>query len=164
MDEFIQTILSLVRTIEEQERLRANIDALSESLYKSFPNVFNEVLRTKFSARIGELFRVFFEKPSYMRNPGLIKVELEAIQTAVSAMRPLRLEIAFEPNEVFIERIATWVTAHIANDIVLDIVRDQMVGGGARIIFRGRYKENTLVDMVEDVFARKRDMVMKELQ
>ena len=72
MDEFIQTILSTIRTTDEREEILAHIDALSESLYKSFPDIFHDVLRTKFNARIGEMFRVFFEKPSYMRNPGLI--------------------------------------------------------------------------------------------
>ena len=89
---------------------------------------------------------------------------METVEQAIKAMRPLRLEVAFEPNAVFIERVATWGMTHIGNDIVLDIVRDRSVVGGARIIFHGHYKENTLVEMIRDVFERKRDIVMRELQ
>jgi len=81
----------------------------------------------------------------------------------MDAMRILRLEVAIEPSDAFVDRIAGWVLSNLGSDIVLDIARDRTVVGGARIVFLGKYRENTLIDMVKNVFETKRDVVMKEL-
>ena len=164
MEEFISRFLSFIRTIDERDLARAGIGVLKESLYRSFPKEFHEVLRTKFSTRTGDCLRDFFSKPSYLRNPDLIKADLETVLGAIDAMRILRLEVAIEPSDAFVDRIAGWVLSNLGSDIVLDIARDRTVVGGARIVFLGKYRENTLVDMVKSVFETKRDIVMKELR
>lgn len=163
MEEFISKFLSFIRSIDERDFARAGIGVLKESLYRSFPKEFHEVLRTKFSTRTGDCLRDFFSKQSYLRNPDLIKADLETVLGAIDAMRILRLEVAIEPSDAFVDRIAGWVLTNLGSDIVLDIARDRTVVGGARIVFLGKYRENTLIDMVKNVFETKRDVVMKEL-
>ena len=164
MEEFISQFLSFIRTIDERDLSRAGIGALKESIYRSFPKEFHEVLRTKFNTRTGDCLRDFFSRPSYLRNPDLIKTNLEAVSRAIDAMRILRLEVAIDPSDAFVDRIAAWTLSNLGSDIVLDIVMDRTVVGGARIVFLGKYRENTLVDMVKSVFETKRDIVMKELR
>lgn len=164
MKEFIRSFLSLIRTTDERDTARRGVARLEESLFRSFPREFNEVIRSEFSARTGEYLRDFFSKPSYLRNPDLIKTDLIAVLTALDAMRTLRLEVAIEANDVFIERVAGWALVNLGSDIVLEVVRDRTVVGGARIIFQGKYRKSTIVDMVQNVFEKKRDIVMKEFQ
>lgn len=164
MEDFINSFLSFIRTIDERDLARSGFAALKESLYRSFPKEFHEILRTKFNTRTGDYLRDFFSKPSYMRNPDRIKTDLDVVLAAIDAMRILRLEVAIEPNDSFVDRIAAWALSNLGSDIVLDIARDRTVVGGARIVFLGKYRENTLVDMVKNVFETKRDIVMRELR
>ena len=109
MEEFISRFLSFIRTIDERDLARAGIGVLKESLYRSFPKEFHEVLRTKFSTRTGDCLRDFFSKPSYLRNPDLIKADLETVLGAIDAMRILRLEVAIEPSDPFLYPIPPFV-------------------------------------------------------
>ncbi|OGZ96437.1 MAG: hypothetical protein A2847_02275 [Candidatus Sungbacteria bacterium RIFCSPHIGHO2_01_FULL_50_25] len=164
MDEIIQNIFSLIRTTSEREEVRAGIQELSKSLYKSFPETFHSVLNEKFRARIGDMLREWFDKQSYLRNPGLITADIEKLDRAILSMRVLRIEVALEPNASFVDRIASWAHANLPNDFVLDIARDSAIVGGARLVYKGRYKEYTLSEMIKSVFEKKRDIVLRELQ
>ncbi len=164
MEDLVKKILSAIRTVSEREYMESGLDVLRESLYRSFPDEFNAVLRTKFEARIGDMLKQFFSKPSYMRNPILIAADIDAISKAIRAMRVLRLEVGLEPSEDVISRVAGWVAGNVGSDIALDIVHFPNVVGGARIVFQGKYKENTLDEMIQRVFDTKRGMIEKELQ
>lgn len=164
MDELTQKILTSIRTIDERDETRMDLEALKESLYKPFPQEFHSVLANRFSSRIGGLLREWFDRPSYLRNPSLITADIDLLTARVKAMRVLRLEVAIEPNASFVDHVSQWATVNIGSDIVLDIVEEKSVVGGARIVFGGRYKENTILEMIKDVFEKKREMIEKELQ
>jgi hypothetical protein len=164
MDDLIQNILTSIRTTRERDEIQSSLSLLQESLYRSFPDEFHSVLERSFGAHVGTMMKEHFNKPSYVRNVTLVKSDIEKIIGAVKSMRVVRLEIAIEPNTLFVDKISQWMNLNVGTDVVLEIQRDMTVVGGARIVFEGKYKENTLAEMIQQVFAKKQNVIVKELQ
>jgi F0F1-type ATP synthase delta subunit len=65
----------------------------------------------------------------------------------------VKLEIAFEPREEFILKIEEWFREKVKKRMILDIIVNPKVIGGARIEFQGKWKDFSLEKEIEKLYG-----------
>lgn len=148
-------ILALVRTVEDQYLLEEEIRHLTAAIFDKKGNNLEITLTSKVRARFAALFR---QGMSAETTP---EVYLQGLATSLEKMRPLKLTLAFEPTDSFIDRLHFFAIRNIGTDIVLDITTDPTIGGGAVISFLGEYRDFSLVRFMEMEFEKKQAEIMK---
>ena len=104
-----------------------------------------------------------FEDEALKGNTEQLRKFLETLKKSIGAMRVLTLDIAFSPSEKDIDAINSWVVGNVGSDVVLDFTHDATIGGGAKIMFEGRYTEKTLRQKIEQVFEKERERILQTI-
>ena len=158
----LDNILETVRTKSEAELLRTEITHLEERIYHSDISDFEEGVKAHIPERIAGLIRKEKEEEALLDDRASLKMSLEEIQHALDLLPVLRLDIAFDPSEKVVEAISDWVRKEVGGDVLLDIGYDRTLGGGARVMYKGKYKEWTLAEAVDEALSRQRARILKE--
>lgn len=160
----IQEFLPYVRTKGELDHLKDGLERLIEALYRHGADAFTRVLETAFpegfARHLGELFR----RPPYEGSRNAREEFLTNLLRSLKWVRPVRIELAFEPSGTMIEAVSDWVRSEAGGDTVLDIAVDPSILGGARFSFGGRYKAYTLTEFIDRILEEKRNEIFREVQ
>jgi F0F1-type ATP synthase delta subunit len=65
----------------------------------------------------------------------------------------VKLEIAFEPSEEFIFKLKAWFQEKVKKRMILDIIVNPKVIGGAKIEFQGKCKDFSLEKEIEKLYG-----------
>lgn len=120
------------------------LDTLTESVYRSREASFENVLKTTISS---DLHHAVIET---MKELGLGNTEkertsaIEMMKQKLLSMPVLKLEIAVISTGTLLEKIHGWAKANLGEDVVLEVVRNVDLIGGARITYRGKYVDKSL--------------------
>ncbi len=157
-------ILSSIKTTEHAQELIFEIDILLSTLFRAQNQGFEQALR---------LIRV--NTANYLRE-SLMLSEVEALndrdninnfliklKEKLQAQKILKISLSFEASENSIDNLFNWVLKNLGSGIILNINTDKSIIGGTIIEFEGRYKDLTLKKKLEEVFANKREGIMKLL-
>ena len=93
----------------------------------------------------------------------MIKEYLIGLREQLQKFKVLKLSIAFEPREFTIDNLLAWVLKNLGFGIVLDIKTDKTILAGTIIEFEGKYKDLSLKKKLEEVFASKREEIIKTI-
>lgn len=159
----ISKIIRSVRTEEERDVLHECIEVLERSLYRTRTPDLDEVFKL-IPPKMVDLLREVL--PSYSDEKDQIEVRrsLMNLKEELAKLRTLRLELAFEPNVEAIERLSGWVLKELGEGILLEMGHEPSILGGARIIFGGRYRELTLLQMLNSALEREWPNIFKKLR
>lgn len=154
----IEVILSHIRTREEQGRMQEAVGMLERSVNQ--PASFEKIIKSRVPEHCAHALDRVFEEETLKGNPERLRAFLGTLKKSIAAMRVLTLDLAFSPSEKDIDAINSWVVGNVGSDIVLDFTQDETVGGGAKIMFVGRYMEKTLRRKIENVFEKERERIL----
>ena len=161
--DIITHIVEGVRTQQEAELLQGEIGRLEESLYRADAALFEEILKSRVPERIAHIIQEEENGGTFEAKRESLKKLLEAIKKKLGESENIKIDIAFEPSEKTIEKISDWVRKEIGNQVLLDVGHDRSLGAGARIMYKGKYKEYALRQMIDDVLVHSRLRIMKEV-
>lgn len=157
MDElFIQ-----LRTKEEAKRAISEIELLLKSFSKPTPSSLEEGIKKIVSERLADFFIKSLKPLSGTRKQ---TEYLEDLLQKISSLPALSLTIAFEPTEESIDVFSSWAKSNIDSNVLLDIHFDTVLVGGAIVEYEGMYRDYSLKKKIEEMFAQKREEVVKPLQ
>jgi F0F1-type ATP synthase delta subunit len=160
----IESVLSFIRTREEQERVHVALGELVRRADQKGNIAFEKILESRLPADAAEVFEKIIGSLPYKEDHGKLKTFLASLKTAVEKMRVMTLDVALEPSEEMTKRISLWVTDNVGSDIVLAFNTDQRIVGGARIMFAGRYIEKTLDQKIDDFFKKEQEKILQDIR
>lgn len=144
-----------IHTKEDLESLLDQLNTFSLEIYRGDGSDINKILEEKFDFRLAEFMR------DEMKNAGIkIKSDGEGIsstqldqlrdlvtelQNSIRTVPNLQLVLAFKPTEAFIKKLFNWVESNIGEGIVLDIILDKNIFGGAVVTFNGKYNDYSVL-------------------
>lgn len=163
-NENIKKLLRKVTVKSELNLLLQASEELKKNIYRSVPGKVEGVLKTLLSER---LVKVFTDATAlYLREgkPAELAEFTENLKAEFGKLRVLKLYMAFEPSEKFLESIKNWVEEKVGEDIILEIQEDLGVLGGARLVFEGKFKEITLAHLIDSFFKEQREEILYALK
>lgn len=159
----ISKILAQIRTKEDEHSVRRALGIIESTLYQTYEDADAryDALDKAVPERISRVLKEAINS-SHEGDTGAAKLFIR-IKDMLAQLRVLKLELAFEPSEKFIERLSAWVDENAGEDLVMDISVDKNIAGGARLALNGRYREITLAELVSKALEREKETLLKML-
>lgn len=151
-------ILSRVGTVDEQQWLLEELQALENSLYKTGEGNWEAVV----NSRLGSEFAGIIFKE--INDAGIDKKKyLRELMVAVKAMKTIKVTIAINPTKNLVSNITEWVKRNLNAGIIVSVETDKSIIGGARIAFNGKYSDYSLKKIWENTWGNKQEEILKKI-
>jgi hypothetical protein len=148
-------LLANITTKREAERLLEEIEIIRNGLFGAGGGAFESLLKNKVRAITAENIRLVFAKEGVDK-----RKYLDQIEELVMNMPNVSLILAFEPSEGAIERFYTKISDATGKQVLLDVVYEPQIIGGAVIIFNGRYRDFSFKKIFEAEFEKGRNKIL----
>jgi len=151
-------IFEKIRTLEERDDLVGEVDILIDALYQNSNQGLDAILKNKVRAWVSEIINNEITKEG-------VEVEsyLKKLKADLLSLGDIKLVLAFEPTDSFIDRISTFFRKNIDQNMVLDISYNPGILGGCVVIYKGKYKDLSLKRIYEEEFAKIRQELFLQL-
>lgn len=127
-----EEILSRLKTKEEVERLREELDQIQTRAYKVNSSGKGELA-------YGSAIKTALEKSGLGPREFFL-----GLQKEMGNLRQLRLVLSNEPEEGSLEKIIQWVRQNVGEGVVIDVDADEEILGGAVVEFEGKYMDGSV--------------------
>ena len=153
-------IVDTIRTKEERSRFLAFIEELAGRLFRISKEDAIRIIQVRVpECAVAATMRAVTDLPA---DPETVKGVFEKLERALLALLILRVDVAISPTDAVIEHMFSWVRREVGRGIILDVICDRTVLGGARFVFEGRYREYTLAKKIEKFFENDREYISKK--
>ncbi len=137
-------LLSLIKTKAYAEEIIEKIDQLRESLYNKRVDL-DKKMNELFSPELKEKIKSYsWQEQINLNDPESFGKFLIELRTYIKNMPTVTIYIAVEATEEIASEISTWFVEHYGKNIVLDLICDRSLIGGAKIIFNSVEKDYSL--------------------
>jgi len=148
-------LLQSVKTKRQAGILLEEIEIIRKGLFEAGEGAMNSLLKNKVRVETAEIVRETFSKVGVDKKGYLDKVEELIIK-----MPNVSLILAFEPSEGAVERFYSEISETTGKQVLLDIVYEPQIIGGAVIIFNGRYRDYSFKKIFKLEFERGRNKIL----
>jgi hypothetical protein len=148
-------LLENITTKREAERLLEEIEIIRNGLFEAGGGAFESLLKNKVRAITAENIRQVFAREGVDK-----RKYLDQIEELVMKMPNVSLILAFEPSEGAVERFYLKISEATGKRVLLDVVYEPQIIGGAVIIFNGRYRDFSFKKIFEAEFDKGRNKIL----
>ena len=148
-------IISLVRTTRDRDILLSEIESLKNSMYETKNGGFDAALKSEVRSEVAAILRTKKDSGQDMEK------FVEGLATAAKALEELKLELAFDPTDETLETILHWVSQNVGEGYLLDIKVNPKILGGAKIAFKGKYFDGSLIKVVDATLTANQEEIIK---
>lgn len=156
---YYDILRSSITTLDQLEQISFEIDALLDSLYKTWKGSFEKSLDSISPETSQAIKATIKENKISLDNIGQLKELLTGLKEQIHKLKPIEITLAFSPPEAIIKNIFDWVIKNLGFGLILDIKIDKTILGGAIINFNGKYKDYSLKKRMDEIFAAKREEI-----
>ena len=153
MEEIFKKISDKIITEEDLIFFLDQLTIVKKCLFLQTQIPLSERLKNKIDEKLRkEIEKLEKEKvlPSSPEDQSSFFKELENFLLKIPKVK---LEIAFTPTEEFISKIKEWFKEKIKKKVILDIVVNPKIVGGARIEFQGKWRDFSLEKEIEKLYG-----------
>lgn len=161
--ELIAGVVGAIHTAEEAGLVLDTVKKLAEELFRAKESVPVEGLLSSLPQRMSHALLHALSQPEIKESRQSSNTFLVSLHEAIKNLEVLKMEIAIQPTGEIIERISAWVGRELGSHIILDVQRDASLLGGARLIFRGKYKEVSLPQFIDEAGAREKEAILRQI-
>ncbi len=146
----------LTRTKEEANRLLGEAEALEAGLFRTNPEAWEEVMKTKVRLKVAQVLNQRLPQDAEGRQKVLRELKKELVELPVA-----RLTLAVEPTEKMVQEISDKLRKEVAAGIIVDIERDALIVGGALVTYGGKFGDFSLATRMEKVWAKQAETLLR---
>ncbi len=146
-------IVTLVRTKNEANEFQKQLDHLLSDLFTDVS--FETLLREYVSYEKQEKLLTLFSK-EHINIKQITGVQscLQDIKKIIAQIPVVTLAISFAPKQQMLEIIATWFLVNTKKPVLLDIIINRNLIGGAIIEYKGIFKDYSLKKILEEKYQQ----------
>lgn len=134
-------------------RILDELNLIERALFKDESGTISQKAKDYLSSGILIVFRQIEETGL---EPDGDQKQLQFLKDLVSFLQNIpivKVTLAFEPNRTFVIKLSNQISAIVSKKIVVDVIIDENVIGGAIFEYNGRASEQTLKDSLRDVLV-----------
>ena len=132
----VTQLISKLRTKEDLELLRGELDLLKNSLYQK-DNNYKEVLENDIRGWVSEIISIEAKDME-------IGKYLDDMEMLLKSVQILSASLAFEPSDSFVDRFSQFIKKNVSPGIVVDFLFNPQLIGGTQLSFKGKYVDLSL--------------------
>lgn len=148
-------LLQNITTKRGAERMLEEIEIIRKGLFEAGTGALDSLLKNKVRAQTAEIIREMFSKANVDK-----KAYLDMVEESIVNMPNVSLILAFEPSEGAVERFYSKISEASGKRVILDLVYEPQIIGGAVIIFKGRYRDYSFKKIFEAEFEKGRSKIL----
>ncbi len=141
--------LQRIKTREDAEKLKSEIDVLLDLSYEEKGESFGSSLKSRVRFWVAEILT------EELSTPGVnMQEELKILKGEIESLDILTLILSFEPSQSALETLSLFVKKNLGEKIILDVLYDSSILGGAKIIYKGIYRDFSLKKIFDAEFPK----------
>ena len=141
---YVYTEEDLSRLLNELENLKASLDA----------NNVDAVLKNKVRRKISNVIKRHLQDAD-------LKNYLDSLMHLLSLMKEVRITLAFEPSQRFVEKLYDFFYEILKKqNYYLKIIVDPKILGGIKLEYGGKYIDLTLKAKIDKEFKNKKEAIL----
>jgi F0F1-type ATP synthase delta subunit len=148
-------LLQNVTTKRDADRLMEEIEIIRNGLFETGEGALESLLKNKVRRETAEIIKETFSKTEVNK-----KEYLNEVEELLTKMPNVSLILAFEPSEGAVERFYSKISEATGKNVLLDVVHEPQIIGGAVIIFNGRYRDYSFKKIFESEFEKGRNKIL----
>lgn len=156
-------ISSQILTQEESDLVHQTVKLLQDSLFRSEVPPLSDILRSKLTKRLFDVLNTPVSEFLESNDSAGLRKFLDSLIKIIEQTEVIRINLAYEPSQDGIREISQWIDSEIEKHAVIDINVDKTILGGISLVYRGRFWEKTLQQMISDVITQHREAINQEL-
>jgi F0F1-type ATP synthase delta subunit len=138
-----------VRTVREATELMDLIDKLKGFLFQTDLVQFRKTLQDNV------MLSGFLQKKDLSTdNKEVLLALLDEKKSEILKMPQIKLTIAIDPEDSFLDKICSWFSANTGKTFLLDIAVDASIVGGLLITYNGIYRDLSLKTKLNNYFNK----------
>lgn len=151
MKKYLEEIEKKIKTKEDlifflEEIDRAEILILKEPEKKLF-----QKLKNKICTDLLGVLKEIEQKEKQYQTPEKQVFFLHLLKKDLISLPKAKIEIAFEPVQSTLNKISEWFEKKLGKRVVLDIVINPKIVGGAKIEYNGKWRDFSLIKKIHEV-------------
>jgi len=136
-------ILDFVRTKEDLNLIKDELDLLEKSLFEVKGETFDVVLDRKLPKEVSDLVRELTLKADK-------KSVILGLKKILDGLKHVEVTIAFRPTNKFVEDIWSEINKDRTEKVAIDLKTDKDIIGGALISYEGKFFDGSILKMLND--------------
>jgi len=154
-------VLQDIRTLDDLRLMSGQIDQLLVSLFKATSDDFNDTLQTKLQRTLGTHLMLSLKSQNIrLDNQEQLQLYFTGLREYISHLPVLQLTLAYHPTNEQVEQLSEWVRAETVKPVILQLIYNKIVLGGAIITYQGRIIDLSLKKKFERVYETKREEIL----
>jgi len=153
-----KTFEDLAKKIKTKEELIFYLEEIAQVRQIIFKD--KEVsLSKKVEGKVSGEFKKFLERLEkeevISKNPEQQSSFFQELEKYLQSLPEIKLEIAFSPDDNSLNRISQWFEKELGQKIILDLIINPRVVGGAIIDYRGNWRDFSLAKKIDQLISQK---------
>jgi len=157
-------ILKDIRTVQEANNFCSEIDNILENFYKLKNKNLDELLSSSTENSTSSIIKkILSDNKIPSSDFASCEKILSQLKDWIKKMKVIKITLAIDPSSEVISHISDWINQNLETNTLIDIDKDESILGGAVLSINGNYKDFSLKKTLEDVFARKKNELIKNI-
>lgn len=150
------TIFESIYTIGDARGVLDDIEALSESIFKKDARGVEQKIETLLPFILADRIKQYCKDKQISLQDATAFVDfLEKLAKSLRDVPIMTLYLVFLPNEQYVKQLCALACRYCNQRVLLDIVVDKKLLGGAMIAWKGVYKDYSLRKRIDEVYNDK---------
>lgn len=160
-----ESILQDIRTLDDLRLLTGQIDGLLTNLFKATNSQFQDMLHTKLQRTLGNSLILSLKQQGInLDNQEQLQVYFDGLREYIAKLPILQLVIAYHPTNEQLEQISDWARMTTGEPIILSLIYNKNILGGAVITYQGRVTDLSVKKKLEAVYETKQEEILNLIE
>jgi len=155
MEKIFEEFAKKIKTKEELIFYLEEIIQVQQIVFKNKGVTLSKKMGGKMSGELKNFLERLEKKEVISKNPGQQSSFLEKLKKYLQSLPEIKLEIAFLPSDEFLTRINQWLEEEFGQKVILDLIINPQIVGGAVIEHRGNWRNFSLVKEIDKLISQK---------
>ena len=149
---YLSYLLSLIKTKPYADEILLRIDELKESLYNKRIDL-DKKMSELFSFELKEKIKAYsWQEQINLNDPVSFGKFLADLRGHIKSMPVVTIKIAYDPDEETVKEISAWFVENYGKNVLVELVSDKSLLGGAMVIFNQSSKDFSLKKRLEEKY------------
>lgn len=148
-----EDLVKKIRTKEELISFLEEVGRIREIIFKDKELPLSKKVEGKVSPELKELIEKLEKEKIISENREQQSTFWEKLEKELQSLPVVKLEIAFSPEDDFLNKISQWFEKELRQKIILDLIINPKIVGGARLEYQGLFRDFSLVKEIDKLIS-----------
>lgn len=155
MEKKFEELVKKIRTKEELIFFLEEITRVRELIFKDKELSLSKRVKGKVGEEFKELIERLEKEGIISENRGQQLAFWEELEKYLQSLPEIKLEIAFLPDDNFLEKVSQWLEKELGRKIILDLTINPKIVAGAIIEYQGNWRDFSMAKEIDRLISVK---------